>query len=49
MSERPGLRNVIVHEYVALDLERVVQALDDLEPVERFAAIVRKIAGEEAG
>jgi len=42
----PGFRNILVHEYVALDLARVVDAVDDLEPIERFAAIV---AGIEAG
>jgi uncharacterized protein YutE (UPF0331/DUF86 family) len=36
----PGFRNVLVHEYVALDLRRVVEALDGLDPVGRFAAIV---------
>ena len=24
----PGFRNVVIHEYVALDLDRVVDALD---------------------
>lgn len=49
LERLPGFRNVIIHEYVALDLGRVVEALDDLEPVERFASIVRGMAGEEAG
>lgn len=40
LERLPGFRNVIVHEYVALDLDRVVEAMDELEPVERFAAIV---------
>lgn len=40
----PGFRNIVVHEYVALDLRRVVEAMDGLEPVERFLEIVR--AGE---
>jgi uncharacterized protein YutE (UPF0331/DUF86 family) len=39
----PGFRNVVVHEYVALDLRRVVEALDRLEPVERFVGIVASI------
>ena len=39
----PGFRNVLVHEYVAIDLERVVEAVAELEPIERFAAIVREI------
>ena len=42
----PGFRNVIVREYVGLDMDRVVAALRDLEPVERFAEIVRQILRE---
>jgi uncharacterized protein YutE (UPF0331/DUF86 family) len=44
----PGFRNVIVHEYVGLDMDRVAAALRDLEPVERFAEIVRELLREEA-
>jgi uncharacterized protein YutE (UPF0331/DUF86 family) len=33
----------VIHEYVALDLRRVVEALDRLEPVERFVGIVGSI------
>jgi uncharacterized protein YutE (UPF0331/DUF86 family) len=40
LARLPGFRNVLVHEYVALDLERVLEALDGLEPVERFLEIV---------
>lgn len=32
----PGFRNVIVHEYVALDLTRAVAALSDLGPLDEF-------------
>src|SRR5205807_1790495 len=39
----PGFRNVLLHEYVALDLQRAVEALDRLEPVERFLAIVQRL------
>ena len=39
----PGLRNVLVHDYVGLDLDRVVEAMDSLEPVERFYATVHQI------
>jgi uncharacterized protein YutE (UPF0331/DUF86 family) len=39
----PGFRNVVIHEYVALDLDRVVAALGELGPVERFLEIVRQI------
>lgn len=46
LSRLPGFRNVLIHEYVTLDFERVVEALDRLDPVEEFAEIVRQI---EAG
>jgi len=36
----PGFRNVVIHEYVALDLDRVVDALQRLDPIDRFIAIV---------
>ena len=39
----PGFRNVVVHEYVALDMDRVVEALHDLTAVERFASVVAEI------
>jgi uncharacterized protein YutE (UPF0331/DUF86 family) len=43
LERLPGFRNVLVHDYVGLDLERVIEALDRLDPVERFAGIVRDI------
>ncbi len=39
-------RSVLVHEYLELDLDRAVDALDRLEPIERFVRIVRDL---EAG
>jgi len=42
----PGFRNVLIHEYVALDLERAIEALERLEPIARFADAVRAM---EAG
>jgi uncharacterized protein YutE (UPF0331/DUF86 family) len=42
----PGFRNVLVHDYVGLDLDRVVDALDNLEPVERFYEVMHGIAVE---
>ena len=47
LSMLPGFRNVLIHEYVTLDLDRAVEALDRLEPVESFMEIVRRI--ESAG
>src|SRR2546428_12246942 len=43
LERLPGFRNVLVHEYVSLDLERVVEALDDLDPIQRFLEIVAQI------
>jgi uncharacterized protein YutE (UPF0331/DUF86 family) len=44
LSRLPGFRNVLIHEYVGLDLERAVTALDQLEPIRRFA---RQVADRE--
>ena len=41
LERLPGFRNIVVHEYVALDLNRVIEALDELEPIEEFFEIVR--------
>jgi len=38
----PGFRNVVIHGYVALDMKRVVEVMDNLEPVERFVQVVRR-------
>jgi hypothetical protein len=38
---------VLIHDYVALDMGRVIEALDQLEPIETFFAIVSDI--ESAG
>lgn len=46
LERLPGVRNVLIHAYVTLDLQRAVDALDQLAPVERFLALVR---GLEAG
>ena len=41
----PGFRNVLVHEYVALDYGLVLEALGRLDAVERFARIVAGLEG----
>jgi uncharacterized protein YutE (UPF0331/DUF86 family) len=43
LERLPGFRNVLVHEYVALDLERAVEAMDQLDPVEELAEAVRRL------
>lgn len=47
LERLPGFRNVIMHEYVELDLARAVSALHELEPVERFVTIVAGLEAEE--
>jgi uncharacterized protein YutE (UPF0331/DUF86 family) len=41
LERLPGFRNVLIHAYVQLDLQRAVEALHDLAPVERFLDVVR--------
>jgi len=43
LARLPGFRNILVHQYVGLDYDLVVEALDNLEPVEAFvnAVLVR--------
>jgi uncharacterized protein YutE (UPF0331/DUF86 family) len=43
LERLPGFRDVVIHEYVALDLDRVIEALDELEPIEQFLEIVRAL------
>lgn len=49
LERLPGFRNVLVHDYVTLDLDRVIEALDGLEPVDRFLEIVRRQLAEGEG
>jgi uncharacterized protein YutE (UPF0331/DUF86 family) len=46
LERLPGFRNVLIHEYATLDYQRVVDALDQLQPVEEFLETVRRM---EAG
>jgi uncharacterized protein YutE (UPF0331/DUF86 family) len=46
LERLPGFRNILIHEYVALDMARVVEAMDKLEPVEKFLEIVRQLVEE---
>ena len=41
-----AFRNVVIHEYVALDLDRVVAAIEALEPIDRFIDIVCQIESD---
>jgi len=40
LEKIPDFRNVIVHEYVVLDLDLAVTALHDLEVLEKFVSLV---------
>lgn len=44
LARLPGFRDVLIHEYVALDYEQVVRAIRDLEPLAEF---VRRAAALE--
>jgi uncharacterized protein YutE (UPF0331/DUF86 family) len=46
LERLPGFRNVIVHEYVELDLERVLAALNHLEPIGQFVEIVATLESQ---
>jgi len=46
LERLPGFRNVVVHEYVALDLDRVVEAVREIDPIETFCRIVASIESE---
>lgn len=43
LERLPGFRNIVVHEYVALDMQRVIDALDRLGAVDQFVDVVRTI------
>ena len=46
LAELPGFRNVLLHEYVELDYQLAVDALNDLGPLEDFLRIVARIEVE---
>lgn len=49
LESLPGFRNVVIHDYVALDMNRVMEALAHLEPIEQFLEIVGRMeAGHES-
>lgn len=47
LAELPGFRNVVLHEYVGLDYDRVLAALSNLDPVGRFVETVAAMELEE--
>lgn len=46
LERLPGFRDVLVREYVAPDLERAVEAMDQLGPVEELAEAVRRLLAD---
>jgi len=49
LERMPGFRNVLIHEYVALDLDRAVEALGRLEVVQDFVRRVARIVEDQGG
>jgi uncharacterized protein YutE (UPF0331/DUF86 family) len=43
LEKLPAFRNALVHEYLALEFPKVIEALNQLEPVEEFLETVRRI------
>jgi uncharacterized protein YutE (UPF0331/DUF86 family) len=39
LARLPGFRNIVIHDYIALDYELVVAAAHDLDPIEQFLQI----------
>lgn len=46
LTPLPGFRNILIHEYVDLDFGRVLEALDNLDPIERFLKAVAALERE---
>ena len=46
LERLPGFRNVLIHEYVALDMDRVMEALGRLDPIDQFVAVVARMESE---
>ena len=40
LARLPGFRNILIHEYVGLDYDLVLRALDHLDPIEQFVRTV---------
>ena len=43
LARLPGFRNIVIHDYLQIDYNLVVAALDDLAPVERFIELVARM------
>ncbi len=48
LERLPGFRNILVHEYVALDMDRVVEAIDRLDPIEEFSQGLHRLLAERS-
>jgi uncharacterized protein YutE (UPF0331/DUF86 family) len=50
LAKLPGFRNVVIHEYVFLDMDRAFEALHQLEPVRELVKAVRNwVETDDAG
>ena len=45
----PGFRNVLLHDYVTIDLDRAVEAMRRLDPIESFVGIVARMESDGGG
>ena len=48
LERLPGFRNILVHEYVALDMDRVVEAINRLDPIEEFSQRLQRLLTERS-
>ena len=49
LERLPGFRNVLIHDYVAFDLDRAVEALARLEILDAFLQTMRRVAEAQDG
>lgn len=47
LARLPGFRNIVMHDYLQLDYELVLSAIDDLSPVEDFIRLVARLEAAE--
>ena len=48
LQKLPGFRNVLVHDYVELDYDRVIEAVRELDDVREFVRIVANLEHDES-
>jgi uncharacterized protein YutE (UPF0331/DUF86 family) len=48
LARLPGFRNIVIHDYLDVDYDLVVAALDELGPIDHFIEIVARIESDGA-